>query len=516
MRILLLTLLLTPTLLFSVEPKRELRAAWIATVFNIDWPSTQGAPKETQQAELIKILDTLQELKFNAAILQVKPTSDAFYKSKLSPWSRYLTGTQGKDPGYDPLAFFIEEAQKRAIETHVWVNPYRVLNGEVVDTLSKNHIARKNPDWVITYNNRYYFDPGNPAVQEYVTKEVMEIVDNYDIDALHMDDYFYPYISYSNRVAIPFNDNASWKKHGKKFKSREDWRRDSVNKFVQTLGVKIKKSKSYVKFGISPFGVWRNKSEDPKGSDTLAGQTNYDHLYADVIKWIDNQWIDYVMPQLYWHFDTKAAPYGVLVKWWNDIVKDKVNLYIGLGVYKLSEQNWPVTHIKEQVDFERKFPHVDGVSYYSAKWIVQDTKKIQEYLKKTVYTTYALVPKNKNLTNIKPFQVEDFILSTKNKENILTWKNIDKDLIRYFVIYRFEKGEKPDPENAKNIIAIVSAKQKPEFKINDYDDKYTYGITSVSRLHYESTLLTLEDTEKQKSLNIIDQLLEEAPIVEKR
>ena len=514
MRILVMALLFIPVFIFSTEPKRELRAAWIATVFNIDWPTTQGSSKETQKMELIKILDNLQELKFNAAILQVKPTSDVFYKSKLSPWSRYLTGTQGENPNYDPLAFFIEEAQKRAIETHVWVNPYRILNGEGFETLCSNHIARKHPTWVIQYNNRYYFDPGNPLVQQYVIKEVMEIVNNYDIDALHMDDYFYPYITYNKGVAVPFDDNMSWGKYGKKFKTREDWRRDSVNHFIQKLSIKIKQSKKHVQFGISPFGVWRNKSEDPLGSDTLAGQTNYDHLYADIIKWIDNGWIDYVMPQIYWHFDSKPAPYGVLVKWWNDIVKDKVNLYIGLGVYKLGEQNWPTTYIKEQVDFARKFDYVDGVSYYSAKWIVQDTKNIKSYLNNTINNNFALVPKNRNMTNIKPFQVENFILSNKNNEYTLTWNNSDKELIRYFVIYRFNKGQKQDQENSQNIIAIVSAKQPLEFKINDYDNEYTYGITGVSRLHQESTLLTLEDTEQQKSLKIIDQLLEENPIVE--
>lgn len=494
-------LLLLPSLIFS-SPKREFRAMWIASVFNIDWPSQSGLPKQQQKEELIKILDKAEELKFNAVILQIKPTSDAFYKSKHSPWSRYLMGTQGKDPQYDPLEFFIEEAHKRNLETHLWINPFRILNGESWDTLSPKHIARKNEDWVIKYNNRYYFDPGNPEVQKYIIKEISEIIKNYDLDVLHMDDYFYPYKAYSQGNVIPFKDDTTWKQYGKKFASREDWRRDNINNFIQKVNTAIKKEKSYVQFGISPFGVWRNKSVDPKGSKTQAGQTNYDDLYADVLAWLENKWIDYILPQLYWHTDTVAAPYDVLVRWWDKHTPTDIPLYIGLGLYKLQENNWPVTHIQEQVAYARKYKNIQGFSSYSAKWIMQNIKGIQESFRTNIHTNFAIVPRNMNLKDIKPYQPIDFKLAN----NMLTWNNGDKEWTRYFIIYRFEKNKKPDIEKSENIIGIVSAKKPLRFIVK-YDKNATYGITAVSRLHQESTLLTLEDNEKLESLDILDEII---------
>ncbi len=502
MKFFLLVLLLFPQNIIAQAPKRELRAAWIATVFNIDWPSSRGLSVNQQKKEMIEILDTLENLKFNAAILQVKPTSDAFYESKLSPWSYYLTGEQGKNPGYDPLKFFIEEAQKRAIETHIWVNPYRLLNGEGLEIISPKHIARKNPHWVIEYNGRYYFDPGNPEVQNYVTKEILEIVNNYDIDALHMDDYFYPYKSYKNGKLVHFDDDSSFKTYGKTFKSRDDWRRDNVNTFVEKLYKSITEASPHVQLGISPFGVWRNKSKDPRGSETDAGQTNYDDLYADVLLWIDKGWVHYILPQIYWHFDTKPAPYGVLVKWWSDAVKDKVNLFIGLGTYKLGEQNWPASHLKEQIDFARKDKHVDGVSFYSAKWIVQDTKGIIDYTKKEIFPYFALPPQNPR-GGQKPFRVDNFILKGKT----LTWENNDEKLAHYYTLYRFKKGEERDIDNPKNIMGIVSAYKKLSFTIPNPQENETYGIVTVSRAHKESGLFTLEDSEMIKSLETLDTLI---------
>ncbi|MGL4677482.1 MAG: glycoside hydrolase family 10 protein [Brevinema sp.] len=505
MNIFLFLILFFSIPLYTAEHQREFRAIWVASVFNIDWPSATGLSQKEQKEEILKILDMAQELKFNAIILQIKPTSDAFYSSKLSPWSRYLSGTQGVHPGYDPLTFFIEEAQKRSLETHLWVNPFRILNGEGWDTLSANHIARKNPDWVIEYNNRYYFDPGNPKTRQYILKEMLEIVQNYDLDALHMDDYFYPYKSYSQGKLLPFNDNKSWTKYQASFKNRDDWRRDNVNIFVKELSDAIKKEKSHVKFGISPFGVWRNKSVDPKGSDTEAGQTNFDDLYADVLLWTDNNWVDYILPQLYWHFDTKAAPYGTLVEWWNKQITNSVDLYVGLGIYKLHENNWPITHIKEQIDFARKHSNIKGFASYSAKWILQDTKGIKDYIKKEIHPYYALVPPSTKMNSIKPKQVKNFTLEEKNNKYSLKWENSDPKATHYFVLYRFPKAK--ILQSVENIIGIISAKNKLEWVLESYDDNDCYGITAVSRLHQESSLLTLDDVEKIQGLEMIDQII---------
>ncbi|MGL4562944.1 MAG: glycoside hydrolase family 10 protein [Brevinema sp.] len=508
-RLFLCCFMIIPTITNSLSPKRELRAAWIATVFNIDWPSANNLSKEQQKKELSAMLDTLEVLKFNAVILQVKPTSDAFYKSKLSPWSQFLTGKQGKNPGYDPLEYFIQEAQKRNLETHVWINPFRILNGNSdLTDLSPNHIALKNPSWVIEHDGRYYFDPGNPKVQDYVIKEVLEIVNNYDIDVLHMDDYFYPYTVYRNGKYIHFNDNASWKKFGMKhFDNRGDWRRDNVNRFVKNISEKIKKSKPYVKFGISPFGVWRNKSSDPKGSDTKAGQQNYDDLYADVLKWVDHKWVDYIMPQIYWHFDTKAAPYDVLVQWWQDAIKDRINLYVGLGVYKLRDQKWPASYITDQVNFARK-QSLKGMSHYNISTIHQNINNISNEIAQQIYKNYSLVPINNNLMPIVPLSPDKFTAETNNNTLILRWENHDSESTRYFLLYRFDKNQtNKDSSIPENIIAKISVLEKPEYKIKNFDSNYTYGISAVSRLHYESGLTCLEKTERSDAFERIDDIL---------
>lgn len=504
----ILVLILLPITVFGAAPKRELRAAWIATVFNIDWPSSSGLPEHIQKKEMLSILDTLQNLKFNAAILQVKPTADAFYQSKLSPWSRFLTGQQGSDPGYDPLAFFIEEAQKRNIETHIWINPFRVLNGESFNSLSQNHIARKQNSWIINYNNRYYFDPGNPQVQSYILKEIIDLIKRYDIDAIHFDDYFYPYKIYNKGKVILFDDTISWKKYGKKkFTNREDWRRNNINEFIKQVSQEIKKHKPYVKFGISPFGVWRNRSEDPKGSNTKAGQTNYDDLFADVLTWINNGWIDYVMPQIYWHFDTKGVPYDILVDWWKKQIKNNINLYIGLGVYKLGEQNWPASHITKQVDYARK-KNIPGFSAYSINWIKKNTQNITNEIISNIQPTDALVPINKKMINITPLYPKEFTSITNNNDIILKWKNNDPENTRYFILYKFEKDNNSfNTSDANNIIGKISASTPLEFEISNFDSKYTYGITSVSRLHYESELILLEESEKRDSLEQLNELI---------
>ncbi|MGL4388754.1 MAG: glycoside hydrolase family 10 protein [Brevinema sp.] len=508
----MLFLMLIPCFLNGASPKRELRAAWIATVFNIDWPSANNLPKEQQKQELSSLLDTLEALKFNAVILQVKPTSDAFYQSKFSPWSKFLTGIQGKDPGYDPLAYFIQEAQKRNLETHVWINPFRVLNGgSDLKSLSPNHIALNNKSWVVEYDKRYYFDPGNNDVQDYVTKEILEIVNNYDIDVLHMDDYFYPYTTYRNGKILEFDDNKSWAKYAKNFSNKADWRRDNVNRFVKRLSKEIKKTKPYVKFGISPFGVWRNKSVDPKGSDTRAGQTNYDNLYADVLTWIHNQWIDYVMPQIYWHFDTKAAPYDIVVKWWKQAVDERVNLYIGLGVYKICDQKWPTSHIREQVSFAREHK-IPGVSHYSVNAIQKNIKNISNEVAQNIYKNHALVPTNKNLIPIIPANPQNFSVVTNKNILEFTWKNSDPKHTRYFLLYRFDKNIKNfEGSKSKDIIAKFSSLNKLHFEITNYDPQYTYAISAVSRLHYESSLIPLEieKTDFIESLDYIDTLINE-------
>src|SRR5882757_315565 len=277
-------------------PKYEFRAAWVTTVENIDWPSRKGLPADSQKLEFLRLLDMHQHNGMNALVVQVRPAADAFYPSPYEPWSEWLTGVQGKPPFpyYDPLQFMIEETHKRGMEFHAWCNPYRAVYAVGKSSVSPTHITRLHPEWFLNYGGTLYFDPGNKEVQQYVTRVIRDIVHRYDVDALHFDDYFYPY-------PVPgkdFPDDVSYTKYGNAM-DRGDWRRSNVDSIILHIGTMIKEEKKYCKFGISPFCVWRNNSKDPEGSQTQAGLTNYDDLYANILLWLKNGWIDYVAPQLY-------------------------------------------------------------------------------------------------------------------------------------------------------------------------------------------------------------------------
>ncbi|WP_195571192.1 family 10 glycosylhydrolase [Paenibacillus sp. 1001270B_150601_E10] len=361
---------------------QDVRGAWISTVYNIDWPSDpkKGFDAEKQKQEYTALLDNLKEMGLNAVYVQIRPTADSFYPSKLFPWSQWLTGTQGKDPGYDPLAFMIEETHKRGMEFHAWFNPYRVSVQNDITKLSADHPARKNPDWVVKNGNLLLFDPGKPEARDYILKGIMEVVTNYDIDGIHFDDYFYPY------GTIPFEDEATYKEYNKVFSNKADWRRNNVNLFVQQVEKSVHAVKPEVQFGISPFGVWRNASVDPTGSNTKAGITSYDSLYADVRKWIQNGWIDYVMPQVYWHIGHSAADYKTVVDWWlKETEGTGVELYIGHAAYKLADPNekdWATadTLIKE-LDYIKQYDQISGAIFFSAKDLVKNTKQVGDRLK---------------------------------------------------------------------------------------------------------------------------------------
>ena len=290
------------------------RGAWIATVANIDWPSTEAVGNDSlQKAEMVWILDSLQSLGINAVIFQVRPTADALYQSEYEPSSHWLMGKQGDSLTYDPLAWTIEQAHERHMEVHVWLNPYRVnLAKTDTSTICADHIWRKHPEWFWEYNKQWYFNPGLDITREWICTIVQDIVYRYDIQAIHMDDYFYPYPVGGK----PLPDVETYKKYPRGFDNIEDWRRDNVNRAIQEISATIHECKDSVQFGISPFGVWRNASVDSTGSKTTAGITNYDDLYADIRLWIREGWIDYVLPQLYWEIGKKAADYETLAHWW--------------------------------------------------------------------------------------------------------------------------------------------------------------------------------------------------------
>ena len=343
-------------------PPSSLRAVWIATVENIDWPASRLLTAEQQKASFAKLMETYRDAGFNAVFVQVRPCADAFWKSKQEPYSVYLTGTQGKDPGYEPLPFMIQEAHRCGLEFHAWLNPYRAVQNLKTNKLTADHITKKHPEWFLTYGNQKLFNPGLPEVWQYFTGIVTELVNNYDIDGIHLDDYFYPY-----RIAgKPFPDWQTYTLYGNGM-NKEDWRRHNVDTVIHLLHDTIHKLKPWMPFGVSPFGVWRNKSKDQLGSETRAGQTNYDDLYADVRKWLKLGWTDYVVPQLYWETGHPLCDYETLLHWWADNSFGKP-VFVGHASYRQGEKGcWAGTaEMEKQLALAEKHEHIFGDVFYNS------------------------------------------------------------------------------------------------------------------------------------------------------
>jgi uncharacterized lipoprotein YddW (UPF0748 family) len=374
---------------FSQSPY-EFRGVWIATVDNIDWP-LRGSTTYGQKLEFIRLLDQHQRNGMNAVIVQIRPAADAFYPSPYEPWSQWLTGVQGRPPSpyYDPLEFMIEEAHKRGMEFHAWLNPYRANFNVRSASIARNHITRIHPEWFLTYGGKKYFNPANEDAQDFVVTVVRDIVKRYDVDAIHMDDYFYPY-----RIAgQEFPDAASYKKSGSTL-SKDDWRRSNVDSIISKLNIAIKEEKPYVKFGISPFSVWRNKTDDPEGSDTKAAQTNYDDLYADILLWLEEGWIDYVAPQLYLEIGHDKLPFETLLQWWSEHSYGR-HVYIGHGIYRAGERSaaWrDPDELPNQIKLIRQNPNIQGSIYYSSKSFNNNPNGWNDSLQDNYYKTPALVP----------------------------------------------------------------------------------------------------------------------------
>ncbi|MCK8486198.1 family 10 glycosylhydrolase [Paenibacillus sp. MBLB2552] len=347
-----------------------LRGVWISTVSNLDWPSNSSYGKvEAQKAEYVQLLDEVQAMGMNAVFVQVRPSADAIYPSSLVPWTSYLTGTAGKDPGYDPLQFLIEETHRRGMEFHAWFNPFRASTGGDASKLPANHVANLHSEWIVKFDGKLYINPGISEARDHVIRAIMEVVNRYDIDGVHLDDYFYPT---GETTAKKFADEVTFQTYNaKKIANKGDWRRDNINQFVQKLGQTIAQSKPSASFGISPYGVWRNKSTDLTGSDTRASVTAYDSTYADVRTWIKNEWIDYVAPQIYWSMTRKEVQYDLLADWWAGEVRGtNVKLYIGHAPYKLGtpEIGWSsAQEIIDQLDYNRQVPEISGSIFFSAK-----------------------------------------------------------------------------------------------------------------------------------------------------
>lgn len=468
---------------FAQAPKREFRAAWVATVGNIDWPLKGGLPAEEQRESFVRLLDRLARMKMNAVIVQIRPAADAFYPSEQEPWSRYLTGKQGKapEPFYDPLQFMIAEAHKRHMEFHAWFNPFRALVNSKSNPNPPEHVTRRHPEWVISYGGKSYLNPGIPEARAYVLGIIADVVKRYDIDAVHLDDYFYPY-----RIAgQEFGDAAAFRKYNPAQLSRDDWRRDNVSTFIRELNAQIKTIKPYMKLGVSPFGVWRNASKDPLGSQTRGGQTNYDDLYADVRLWMEKGWIDYLLPQLYWEHGHRLVAFETLMPWWRDHAYGR-QVYFGLGLYRMTGTPSPAWHGTHELlsqirDIRNEAPNT-GWGLYSMSCFDKTVAPIEDSIR-AADRTIALVPPMPWLDAEAP--AAPALKGTATGAGFfLQWTQpgATREPLRY-AVYRFASGEKINLEQAAHIVAITT---EPQYLDASRPASAVYIVTALDRLWNES------------------------------
>jgi len=380
----------TPTVAVPPVP-REFRAVWVATVDNIDWPSRRGLSVDQQKAELIRILDKAVQLHLNAVILQVRPACDAFYRSSIEPWSIYLTGHQGEDPSYDPLAFAIEEAHKRGLQLHAWFNPFRAYHPSAHGPLAPNHVAHTHPEWVRHYGDMLWLDPGDPQARAYSLSVILDVVRRYDIDGVAIDDYFYPYpISDKNGHEIPFPDQTTYHRYRQQGGTLDlaDWRRQNINDFVEKLYEEVKAIKPWVLVGISPFGIWR-----PGHPEQIQGFDAYNEISCDSRLWLRKGWLDYLSPQLYWPIEKKAQCYSVLLNWWLDQCNSDAPRYVWPSLYtgRVGDGAWPASEIVHQIEIAEKNPTSDGCVQFSMKTLMAN-QTLSDALVNGPYAQPALVP----------------------------------------------------------------------------------------------------------------------------
>ena len=374
---------------------REFRGAWVATVANIDWPSKPGLSTTEQQVEMLAILDTAQRLHLNAIVLQVRPACDALYDSKLEPWSEYLSGRMGEPPApyYDPLKFAIDEAHRRGIELHAWFNPYRAHQAESHAAICEDHISVKHPELVRTYGKSLWLDPSEKGVQDHSVRVILDVVKRYDIDGVHLDDYFYPYKENGpDGKPMDFPDDVSWQKyqHGGGTLSRDDWRRDNVNRFIERLYKAIKHEKSWVKFGISPFGIWR-----PGNPASVRGFDAYQQIYADSRRWLNEGWLDYWSPQLYWKQGQPGQSYSELLHWWTGENSKQRNIWPGNYTSRVADgspTSWDAAEILKQINVTRHEAGAGGNLHFSMKALMEPRTGMADALAKSAYAEPALIP----------------------------------------------------------------------------------------------------------------------------
>ena len=498
------------------QPKYEFRGVWVATVDNIDWPSNKYLNSDSQKTEFIRLLDMHKKNGMNAVIVQIRPATDAFYPSQYEPWSEWLTGTQGKPPTpyYDPLDFMIAETHKCGMEFHAWMNPYRAQFNINTSSISPIHITRLHPEWFLNYGDKKYFDPGNKEVQIFVNNIVKDVVSRYEVDAIHFDDYFYPYRIQGKE----FPDDSSYLKYGNGL-SKDDWRRSNVDSIITMLGKTIKQENKYCKFGISPFGVWRNSDKNAEGSNTKAGQTNYDDLYADILLWLKMKWIDYAAPQLYWEFGQRVVPFETLIDWWARHSYGR-HLYIGHGVYRAFEAKSPAwknkNELPNQIKKLREYPQVQGSIYFSSKTFEKNPNGWNDSLQNNYYHYPALIPAMPWISNNKPkwpLVAYDSAIANSFTDSIkisVRQDSLSAEVNKY-VLYSFFDSSQILIGDPKNIVTIISSQQGsfvyPLINIPGDQTKIVIAATCVTKSGIESDVSRYIYLEKKENKWVVTGLV---------
>ena len=481
----LLSILSLSALAQTKAPKREFRGAWIQCVNG----QFQGIGTQTMQKTLSYQLDELQKDGANAIIFQVRPECDALYESKLEPWSKFLTGEQGRapQPYWDPLQWMIDECHKRGMELHAWINPSRAKTKNTT-ILANNHIAVTHPERVFAYDGLFILNPGIPENRDYICDVVSDIVSRYDVDGLHIDDYFYPYPV----AGVPIPDEREFHQYNNGFVNINDWRRYNVDMFIKQLGETVHKVKPWVKFGVSPFGIYRNAKSDPQNGSRTNGLQNYDDLYADVLKWVKEGWVDYNIPQLYWEIGHKAADYETLVKWWSAHAGQRP-VIIGqdvLRTVKATDPENPASHqMPRKYMLQRTLPGIYGSCQWYAAAVCENPGNYQTMLREVYHNTPALQPRMPWIDGKAPGKPRKTAVVWTQDGPVLFWtqpkaKTAMDEAVQY-VVYRFNKGEKVNLEDPSHILCITRDTNLP-LSYQGGDKSYVYVVTALDRIQNES------------------------------
>ena len=484
MKKILLFLLVFLTVSVSAQKKREFRGAWIQCVNG----QFQGMGTQKMQQTLTYQLDELQKDGVNAIIFQVRPECDALYESNLEPWSRFLTGQQGKAPSpyWDPLQWMIDQCHQRGMELHAWINPYRAKT-KGTSVLASNHVAVKHPEWCFDYDGLKILNPAYKENRDFICLVAKDIVTRYDVDGIHMDDYFYPYPVAGQTIP----DEAIYQQYGKSFRTIGDWRRNNVNQFIKQFYETVHAAKPWVKVGISPFGIYRNKKSAANGSNTN-GLQNYDDLYADVILWVNQGWLDYCVPQIYWEIGNKAADYDTLIRWWNEYAGARP-LFIGEDIERTVKNRDPKNASRHQQDAKRrlseKMSNVQGTVLWYAKAAVDNTGNYGMNLRQNYWHYPALQPEMPFIDKTRPAKPRKVKSVLTNDGFILYWsapkaKKWNEEATKY-AVYCFAKDEKVNVNDPSKLVAVTS---NTYYKLPYADGrtKFYYVVTSLNRLQNES------------------------------